>query len=68
MGCNGDFCELEPKTTIKPCPRCGEMPVYKVNTLTAWICCKVCGHCVTAENLREARREWSKGARLHGEH
>lgn len=58
MGCNGDYCEIEVEP--KPCPKCGRLPVVKLNMLTAWLKCPACGRCAIGSNRREAVKNWNK--------
>lgn len=57
MECANDYCEIESDT--KPCSRCGVLPVVKVNFLTAWLKCPVCGQCIAGSNKREATDNWN---------
>ena len=56
MGCN-DYCEID-KLDPGQCPKCGGIPLMKVNTLTAWIRCTQCGYCVAADDAKNAIKAW----------
>lgn len=58
MACKDGYCEIEVEP--KPCPTCNRFPVAKVNNLTAWLKCPVCGRCAIGGNKREAIKNWNR--------
>ena len=63
MSCNDDYCDFKDEDEIWKCPKCGGMPIMKVNTLTAWIRCSKCGYCVTGATESEVTEKWTAKAR-----
>lgn len=60
MGCSNGCCDINP-TQPKPCPICGGPPLYKINTLTAWIRCADCGFTVSGSTAEEVIDQWNGG-------
>jgi len=66
MGCNGDYCEIEPmEYELRPCPFCGGKACGPTDAWPHMIVCDGCGARIIGvgfaeDGMREAVEKWNR--------